>query len=81
MTATLDLLDAVDLDAAVSDLAGSMGRLGDTSPLGVRRAHALGTLAHPQRALDVFAGEAPPRQQHSGATVTARATRGRPRTG
>ena len=69
MTATLDLLDAVDLDAAVSDLAGSMGRLGDTSPLGVRRAHALGILAHPQRALDVFAGAAAPRQQHSGATL------------
>jgi len=69
MTATLDLLDAVDLDAAVSDLAGSMGRLGDTSPLGVRRAHALGLLAHPQRALDVFAGEAPPRRQQSGATL------------
>ena len=54
MTATLDTLDALDLDATLSQLATSMGRLGDHSPLGVRRAHALGMLAHPQRVLDVF---------------------------
>jgi hypothetical protein len=52
--ATLDALDALDLDATVSDLATTMGRLGDRSPLGTRRAHALGLLANPQRALDLF---------------------------
>ena len=45
-TATLDTLDARDLDAAVSDLAATMGRLGDSSPVGLRRAHALGLLAY-----------------------------------
>ena len=47
-------MDAHDLDATVSDLANQMGRLGDQSPLGHRRAAALGLLAHPQRALDLF---------------------------
>jgi hypothetical protein len=54
MTATLDTLDAMDLDATVSDPAEAMGRLGDASALGVRRSHALGMLASPQRTLDVF---------------------------
>ena len=54
LTASLDTLDALDLDATISELATGMGRLGDTSSLDVRRAHALGLLAHPQRALDVF---------------------------
>ena len=54
LTATLDSIDAHDLDATVSDLANQLGRLGDQSPLGHRRASALGLLAHPQRALDLF---------------------------
>ena len=54
LTASLDTLDALDLDATISELATGMGRLGDSSSLDVRRAHALGLLAHPQRALDVF---------------------------
>ena len=54
LTASLDTLDALDLDATISELATGMGRLGDSSSLDVRRAHALGMLAHPQRALDVF---------------------------
>lgn len=54
MTATLDTLDAMDLDTTIGDLASAMGRLGDTSPLGVRRSHALGMLADPQHVLDVF---------------------------
>ena len=54
LIATLDTLDALDLDATLSEMAISIGRLGDTSPLGVRRAHALGMLAHPQHTLDVF---------------------------
>lgn len=59
MTATLDTLDAMGLDATISDLASAMGRLGDTSPLGVRRSHALGMLADPQHVLDVFSHEHP----------------------
>ncbi len=51
LMATLDTLDALELDAAVAELATSMGRLGDDGDLGVRRAHALGLLAHPQRVL------------------------------
>ena len=54
LTATLETSDALELDATISDLANEMGRLGDQSPLGARRAAALGLLAHPQRALDLF---------------------------
>jgi hypothetical protein len=53
LTARMDTLDALDLDGTVCDLASSIGRLGDTRPLDVRRAAALGMLAHPQRALDL----------------------------
>jgi len=59
LTARMDTLDALDLDGTVSDLAGLLGRLGDTRDLDVRRASALGMLAHPQRALDLAAGAAP----------------------
>lgn len=55
VSARLDTLDALDLDGSVSDLASTIGRLGDTRPLDVRRATALGMLAHPQRALDLVA--------------------------
>ena len=54
LTATLETSDALELDATISDLANQMGCLGDQSPLGTRRAAALGLLAHPQRALDLF---------------------------
>ena len=54
MTATLDTLDALDLHDTLAEMATTMGRLGDTSPLGVRRAHALGMLARPDRVLDLF---------------------------
>jgi hypothetical protein len=54
LTATLETSDALELDATISDLASQMDRLGDQSPLGTRRAAALGLLAHPQRALDLF---------------------------
>ena len=55
----MDTLDALDLDATVGDLAGLLGRLGDHRTLDVRRASALGLLAHPQRALDLAAGTDP----------------------
>ncbi|HET9828553.1 MAG TPA: hypothetical protein VFQ11_08595, partial [Nocardioidaceae bacterium] len=54
LTATLDLLDALDLDHRVTTMATAMARLGDTSTLGVRRAHALGMLANPQHTLTIF---------------------------
>ena len=54
MTATLDTLDAFDLHHTLTEMATTMGHLGDTSPIGVRRAHALGMLARPDRVLDLF---------------------------
>ncbi len=56
VTARMDTLDALDLDGTVADLAGLLGRLGDDRGLDVRRASALGMLAHPQRALDLATG-------------------------
>jgi hypothetical protein len=57
VTARLDTLDALDLQQSVADLATVMGRLGDTRPVDVRQAGALGMLAQPQRALDLVAGQ------------------------
>jgi hypothetical protein len=54
LTAELDLIDGLDLDTAVSHLAGELGRLGDTTPLDERRARALGLLAHPQETLHLL---------------------------
>src|SRR3954454_16923975 len=61
LTATLDTLDALDLDATVSTLAEQMAALGDPSPDGVRRSHALGLLAKPQRTLTLFGNPSPVR--------------------
>ena len=54
LTARLDTLDGIDLENTVADLASGIGRLGDHRPLDIRRATALGMLAHPQRTLDLF---------------------------
>ncbi len=54
LTGILDTLDAIDLDHTLSDIAAQLKQLGDTDHLDTRRAHALGLLAHPQRALDLF---------------------------
>ncbi len=56
VTARMDTPDALDLDGTVADLAGLLGRLGDDRGLDVRRASALGMLAHPQRVLDLASG-------------------------
>src|SRR6478672_5016435 len=56
VTARMDTLDALDLDGSITDLASLLGRLGDHRSLDLRRASALGMLAHPQRALDLAAG-------------------------
>ena len=53
LTARLDTLDALDLQTTIGDLAGILARLGDTRPLDLRQATALGLLAHPQRTLDL----------------------------
>ena len=72
MTARLDTLDALDLDGTLADLASALGRLGDHRPLDVRRATALGMLAHPQRALDPGHGDtrAPTPRPAPGSTVS-----------
>src|SRR6478672_8000173 len=63
VTARLDTLDALDLDGTVTDLAGLLGRLGDDRDPDVRRASALGMLAHPQRVLDLATGTDTPSSQ------------------
>jgi hypothetical protein len=45
LDAVLDVADALDLDAALSQLAGELATAGDCDPLPVRRAKALGLLA------------------------------------
>ena len=50
----LDTLDALRLDDTLADLATGLRRLGDTDPLEVRRAKAVGVLADPQQALDLL---------------------------
>ncbi len=57
----LDTLDALHLEDTLADLATCLRRLGDTDPLQVRRAKAVGGLADPQQALDLLgAGELTP---------------------
>ena len=51
----LDTLDALHLEDTLADLATCLRRLGDTDPLQVRRAKAVGVLADPQQALDLLA--------------------------
>jgi uncharacterized protein DUF222 len=65
LTAVLDTLDAIDLENRISELATRMLALGDTSPLGVCRAHALGLLAGAQTILDLESE----RPKGSGATL------------
>lgn len=45
LDAVLDVADALDLDAALAELAADLAEAGDASPLDVRRAKALGLLA------------------------------------
>lgn len=55
----LDTADAIAFERAVARGAEALGALGDDDPLDVRRARAVGVLADPQRALDLFAGHEP----------------------
>ena len=52
---TLDTRDADAFDRALSRTAAALAELGDTDPLDLRRAKAVGVLADPQRALDLLA--------------------------
>ncbi|WP_224275544.1 HNH endonuclease signature motif containing protein [Nocardioides lacusdianchii] len=52
---TLDTADAVAFDHTVSTMAATMRSLGHEGEAGVRRAHAVGVLADPQKALDLLA--------------------------
>jgi hypothetical protein len=52
---SLDTGDAVAFDHTVSTMSTTMKALGHPGDLGVRRAHAVGLLADPQRALDLLA--------------------------
>jgi hypothetical protein len=52
---SLDVADAVAFDHTVSTMSSTMRALGHPADLGVRRAHAVGLLADPQRALDILA--------------------------
>jgi hypothetical protein len=49
-----DAASAVWFDASVERVADGLGLLGDTDPKDVRRAKAVGVLAQPQKALDLF---------------------------
>jgi hypothetical protein len=55
----LDTLDAEAFAAAVARGAQALEAIGDLDPLDVRRARAVGILADPQRALELFAGRDP----------------------
>src|SRR3954447_1785015 len=67
LSATLDTPDALDLDATLTQLAAQLAALGDTSPVEIRRARALGMLANPQRTLTLFGNPCPDRlaDQHA----------------
>ena len=53
---TLDTPDALLFDQTVTRIAGELRTLGDTDPVDVRRARAVGILADPQYALDLMSG-------------------------
>lgn len=57
----LDTDDAAAFGAAVAQGAQALKELGDTDSVDVRRARAVGILAQPQRALDLFGGRDPGR--------------------
>ena len=69
--------DAVWFDATIDRIADSLGSLGDTAPKDVRRGRAVGILAQPQQALNLFQGTAAaaagqPAPEPAGSGVDAR---------
>lgn len=67
LSARLDLADASALDQTVNRLADVLSELGDTNPLDIRRATALGILADPGRAQGLLNDHSDP---GSGSTTT-----------
>jgi hypothetical protein len=53
----LDTADAEAFDQTVGQVAETLGKLGDTDSLDIRRARAVGILADPQPALDLFTAD------------------------
>src|SRR5689334_18973817 len=53
---TLDTPDALLFDQTIGRIAGGLRDLGDTDPVDLRRAKAVGVLADPQFALDLLSG-------------------------
>lgn len=74
----LDLADALDLDAALGNLAAARRRLGDQDPLDVRRAKAAGDLARRQLTLDLQTAGTGPDTGTDGDGGTAQGDAGRP---
>lgn len=57
ISATVDLADADDFEAAIARRAAHLGEQGDTDPLDVRRAKALGAMARADLGLDLQTSE------------------------
>ncbi len=70
---TLDVADALDLDAAVAEGAEALKTLGSTESLDVRRAQALGAIARRQLAFDLNGTD-----DETGSTTRAEAAAGGP---
>jgi hypothetical protein len=69
---TLDTADAVVFDTAVTRVADTMQALGHDGTVDVRRVHAVGVIADPQRALDLLAArDLPEDEWETSATVVA----------
>jgi hypothetical protein len=73
---TTDTLDALDFDSAVAVIASRLAEQGDTDPLDVRRAKAVGILADPEAALAILTGQ--PAQPAKSAEAPAAARPARP---
>lgn len=65
LSGELDLADALDLDAALSEGAAALKELGSEQPLDARRAAALGYLARGQRVLELTSDEEPTAGPHA----------------
>ena len=70
ITMTLDTPDALLFDATVGRIAHDLHQLGDTDPLDLRRARAVGILADPQHALDLMSGRDGAAPSHATSVAT-----------
>jgi hypothetical protein len=74
--ATMDTPDALALDATIAQIAGSLARLGDSEPLDIRRARALGILGNPHHALHLLTNTTDATPTSNNATGTGGGTDG-----